>query len=100
QFEPAAVLRIAEQRMAHVRHVHADLVRAARFEAAFDQRLRTKTLAHAIVRDRLAAIRAHGLLQAIAWMASDRRIDAAAGNHLSVNDRDTLPVPRALRKVP
>ncbi len=34
----AAVNRIAEQWMANARHMHADLVRAARFQLAFDER--------------------------------------------------------------
>ena len=36
--QPAAVGRITDQRMAHMRHVHADLVRAAGLEAHGDDR--------------------------------------------------------------
>ncbi len=97
QLEQAAVLRIADQRMLHVRHVHADLVRAPGFEAAFDQGHRAEAFAHAVVGDRVAAILAHRLFQAIVRVATDRRIDAAAGDHRAVHDRRVLAMHRRAR---
>ena len=69
-------------RIANVSHVHADLVRAPRFQFQTHMRVRAKALTHAVVRDGLAAVLANRHAHAIDRMSADRRIDhAAAGHH-------------------
>jgi hypothetical protein len=50
----AAVNFITEDGMTYTRHMHADLMRSARFELAFDKRNTVKTLGDTPMRDRLA----------------------------------------------
>ena len=52
----AGAHRIADDRMLEVRHVHADLVRAAGFQAAFQRGVRAEAFAQAVMRDRVAPI--------------------------------------------
>src|SRR3546814_13471759 len=58
-----------------VRHVHADLVGAAGFQATFQRGVGTEALAQAVVGRRVAAVVAHRHAQAVARVA----VDGAAG---------------------
>src|SRR5690349_12300759 len=71
QTRPAAVHRVADERRANVRHVHADLMRAARLELDLAMRVRAKALEHAIARARLAAALDDPHARALARMAAD-----------------------------
>ena len=77
----AAVDRIADQRIARMRQVQADLVRAAGFERHAHPGVDAKALDDAVVRDGLAPARAHGHAHPIDRMPVDRRIDLAARGH-------------------
>ena len=90
QLEQAAILRVTDQRMTHMRHVHADLVRPSSLKTTLDQGHRAEALTYPVVRNRVATVIAHGLFQAIVQMATDRRIDAAARNHRAIHDRGVL----------
>src|SRR6266850_2951770 len=73
----AAVDGVADQRVADVLEMHADLVRAAGLEPAFDERGAAEALEHAIARARrLAAVR-HRHARARSDIAADRRVDGA-----------------------
>ena len=76
---PVSVDRVPEDRMAPPCQMHADLVCAARFESAFQQRIARKALQHAPVRHGLAAVLfrdAH--LFPVRRVAPDGRVDRAA----------------------
>ncbi|MNV26972.1 hypothetical protein D3C71_1181040 [compost metagenome] len=80
QLQRAAIQLIADDRMTQVRHVHADLVGTAGFQAAFQRRVRAETLAQAVMGDRFLAVFAHGHADAIARVAVDTGGGSAAGN--------------------
>src|SRR6185369_10819111 len=70
----AAIDGVADERMADVLEMHADLVRAPGLQAAFDQRGAAEALEHAVARARgLAAVR-DGHARAHLGVAADRRI--------------------------
>ena len=47
---------IANKRMANMRHVHADLMRAACLQRAFNHRCFSKSLNHPVMRDGMAPL--------------------------------------------
>src|SRR5690625_91619 len=99
QLQAAAVQRVADQPVAGVRHVHADLVCTAGFQVALDQAVRAKTLAQAVMGDGMlaAAPFTHRLADAVARMPSDRRVHGAAGDQGALDHGLVLPghlVPR------
>ena len=62
--------------MPDARHVHADLMRAARLQAALDERVIAEALEHAEVRDgRLAMLMDDGHLLAVRRVAADVPLD-------------------------
>src|SRR3569623_1694417 len=56
QTQSAPVRGVAQQRVMDVGHVHADLMRAPRFQSHFDITVSTKTLDHTVVRNVLAPV--------------------------------------------
>lgn len=78
-FRPlVAVDQIAEQRVADVRHVHADLVRAAGLQLAADVRVAVVARDDRPVRDRVAGVFGrHGHALAVRRVAADGRVDRA-----------------------
>src|SRR5262245_32712705 len=68
----AAVNGVADERRADVRHVHADLMRAASLELDLAVRVRAEALEHAVTRARLAAAVDDGHSCALAGTAADR----------------------------
>ena len=81
QAPPTAVHRIADDRISHVRQVHADLVRAPGLELHARQRVSAKTLLDAVMRDRLAPVAAHRHFRTLRAMPADGLIDGAAAGH-------------------
>jgi len=88
--EGAAIGLVADQRMADMRHMDADLVRAPRFQAAFDERgrrrrvgARAELLDDGIMRHRMARIAApfghDGAFRAVRPRPTQRRVDRAGG---------------------
>ena len=73
----AAVLRIADERMADAREVHADLMRAARLESALDECVVTEALQHAKMRDGRLAARDDGHALAVLRAPADGPLDRA-----------------------
>src|SRR5690606_6973376 len=88
----APVQRITDQRRADARHVHANLMRPAGLERDVDVRVRTKTLADRIARDRRPAMLDDRHFQSIARMPADRRIDRAAAREHALADGRIGPV--------
>jgi outer membrane protein assembly factor BamD len=78
QAQAAAVLRIADQRVTDVRHVHAYLVRASRLQLHAHVCMPAKAVLYAIVRDGRAAILAHAHARALRGMPADGSVDRAA----------------------
>src|SRR6185503_6606121 len=78
----------ADQRMADVLEMHADLVRASGLEPAFDQRRAAEALEHAIAGARgLTAVRDRHA-RAYLGVASDRRVDRAARRRVALHQRE------------
>ena len=50
------IYAIANERMPDMRHVHANLMRASRFQRAFDQRCFGKGFYHPVMRDGMASL--------------------------------------------
>ena len=75
----AAVDFVSENGMTEARHVHADLMRSARFELAFDQRNAVKTFFYSPMSNRFtrAAVADDRHTLAVNGMARDGRIDCA-----------------------
>jgi len=73
-----AVDRVAQDRVAEVGHVHANLMRAARFEPAPHMRVAGITGDDLPVRYRAASTRNDGHALAVAAVARDGRVDRAA----------------------
>src|SRR6185437_2812070 len=86
QSQATAIQRIADQWPARVRHVHADLVGAAGFQFALQQRVRAEFLANPIMGNGGTPTFAHGAAQAIGRMAIERRIHGAACDRHAVDD--------------
>src|SRR5213075_62165 len=81
----AAIDRVADQRVADVLEMHADLVGAPGLEAAFDERGAAEALEHAIGGARgLAAMRDRHA-RARLRVAADRRVDRAAGGRIALH---------------
>src|SRR4051812_1405765 len=84
----AAIDRIADQRMADVLEVHADLVRAAGLEATFDERGAAEALEDAIGgAGGLAAMR-HRHARAHLRITTDRSLDGAACRRVTLHEGD------------
>jgi len=84
--EGAAIGRVAHQRVADMRHMDADLVRAACLQPAFDERgdllfgrAGPITFQHGVVRHRMArigsALRHHRAQRPVACRTTERRVD-------------------------
>src|SRR5207302_9640456 len=96
----APVYGIADQRVADMLEVHADLVRAAGLEAAFDERSAPETLEHLVGGTRrLAAVR-DGHTGSRPDVAAYRRIDGAARWRVALHQRDVDPRHAALGELP
>ena len=91
----AAIRRVAQQRMADRRQVHADLVRAAGLQPAADERRGAEALDDLDVRARRLAGRDDGHRRALRRMAADRRIDRRRAREVAVHDRQVLALDRA-----
>src|SRR3569832_1471340 len=87
QTQSAPVRGVAQQRVMDVGHVHADLMRAPRFQSHFDITVSTKTLDHTVVRHGLAPALDDGHALAIHQMTTEGRVDRAARGHHADNDR-------------
>src|SRR5213593_632991 len=84
----APVHGVADQRMADVLEVHADLVRAPGLEPAFDERGAAEALEHAIGgARRLAAVR-DGHARARPGVAPYGSVDPAARRWIALHQRD------------
>ena len=79
--EASAIASVADQRMTDMRHVHTDLMRAARLQPAGDKRGDPEFLKRFPMRDRLATsrCRSHRHLLAMDRMSADRRVHHAMG---------------------
>ena len=85
-----SVRRIADQRMADRRQVHADLVRASGLQPAAQQRRVAEALDHLVVGARGLA-RGHDRHRGAARrMATDRRVDGAAAGDVAARERQVL----------
>ncbi len=76
--EAPAVHRVADQRIARMRKVQADLVRASRLQRDAHPGVAAEALDHAVIRDGLAPALAHRHAHPVDRMAVDRRVDPAA----------------------
>ena len=90
-----AVAPVAHQRVPDGRHVSADLVRSPGLQTRLHQRVGGKAFAHVHMRHRPASARAHGLPHAIARIAPQREVDAAAGHHAAFGNRPITPLDAA-----
>ncbi len=81
--------------MTDVRQMHADLVRASRFQPALEQRRTLEALDHRVMRHCRAAVADHGHLRALRRVAPDRGIDGAAGQHPPLGQRPVMASDRA-----
>ena len=90
QGEPAAVNRVADESVATVGEMHANLVGPARFEPDPYIGMRREALQHRVVRDcRLAVVPdAHPL--AVYPVPADRRIDGPAAGQYADADRQVI----------
>jgi len=75
---------VADERMLERCEVHPDLVRAARLEPTRKQRAGREAFAHLVMRHRGLARRDDRHRRALDWMATDRRVDAAAPHQHAV----------------
>ena len=87
QLGAAAIDGVAEQRRANVRHVHANLMRAARLELELAVRVRAKALQDAVTGERGASAFGHGHLRSLAAVPADRRVDGAAARQDALANR-------------
>ncbi len=94
--EAAAVGLVADQRVADMSHVHADLVGTAGFQLHPHMGVRAEALEHTVVADRrLAAVGdCHALAHAA--VAADGRVDLATGSHHTNHDAFINAADRAL----
>src|SRR5690606_8714974 len=97
---PAAVQRVADQRMPSPGEVHADLVRAAGLELDAYISVRAEAAQHAIARDGRLAVLAHGHAQAIDRVTPDRRVDGTAAGQHAVTDGEITARDGALAHEP
>ena len=88
----AAVHGVAEQRRPDVRHVHADLMRAARLELELTIRVRAETFDYAITRARGTSAVGHSHLRPFAPVPPNRRIDGAAARQRPLADSAVRPL--------
>ena len=90
----ASVNRVAKQRMPNGGHVHADLVRSARFKAAFNKAHAVKFLKRAPMRNRLSrgGVSHDRHLLAVNGMSADRGVHRAAFlARLAYDERNICP---------
>jgi hypothetical protein len=86
---------IADQRMVDRRKVDPDLMRAARFEPARNQRCHAESFQRRNVRACRFSTRHDGHRRARTRMAADRRIDDRGASDIAVHQRDILALHRA-----
>ena len=94
--EAPAVGLVADQREAHMGHVHADLVGTAGFEFDPHMRVRAEAFEYAIVADRRLAAVGHRHALAHAAVTADRRVDLATGGDHPDHDALVDAADRAL----
>ncbi len=85
--EAPTVDRIADQGIANMAHVHADLVGTPGLQLDPGMGVRTEAFQHAVMADRHLAGVDHRHLLPLHAMPSDRRIDGAAGGDHADHDR-------------
>jgi len=86
------VSRVADQRMADMRQMHADLVGAAGFQLQTQQRVQGEALHHAVVRHCFPAPLTHREALAIRGMAADGCVHRAARRHAAMCDGEVFPL--------
>src|SRR5687767_12298498 len=84
----ALVERIADNRMPNMLEMHANLVRTAGFETAFQQGDPVKALDHLVVGARGPAAAGHRHARARTRVAADRRVDGAVRGRLAMHQRE------------
>src|SRR5438552_14138016 len=92
----APVHGVADQRMADMLEVHADLVRAPGLEPAFDERGAAETLEHPIAGARGLAAVCNGHARARSGVAAYGGVDPAARRRIALHQRDVDPLHAAL----
>src|SRR4051794_24286256 len=71
------------------REMNADLMRAPGLEVDLEQRPRCEALANPVARDRRPSGWDDGHARIVAWVATDRRLDAPVlSRHLAVHERE------------
>ena len=98
QTPAAAVHRIAHQRMADVRQMHADLVGPTGLQLRADQGMCPEPPLDAVVGDRLASVAAYRHARALRAMTADGFIDGATASHDAVAERKVLAADLARRE--
>ena len=91
----AAIHRIANQRVPDGGHVHANLVRSAGFQGAFDQRAIDESFDDAVVRARRLAGTDHRHFRPLRRMPADRLIDRAARFEHAAHERLIIALDRS-----
>jgi len=92
KLQASTVNRIPQERITAMRHVHADLVGAPRFQVNIKRRAGTQALGDAVVRDgRLTAGRHHGHARALLRVPPDRGVHTTATARCPAHDRVVLP---------
>ena len=86
QLQTPAVDRVSDQRIALVRHVHANLVGTPGFQLAADMGVTPEALHYAEVGDRRLATVSDGLTLAVLGVTPDGRIHGGAGGQHARDD--------------
>ena len=94
----AAIHRIAHDRIADMREMHADLMGAACLQLNIHQRVRPEAARHAIVSDRIAPVATHRHPGSNAAMSSNRTVDRATARHHSVGEGEIFALDFASRQ--
>src|SRR6266540_5993394 len=95
-----SVRGVADERMLDRCEMHSDLMRAARLERASKQCAGREAFAHHVMRDCGLAGRDDRHRRALDWMATDRRVDAAAPGQHAVRKRQVFAPYRPRLQLP
>src|SRR3954471_1881313 len=95
----APINRVADQRVANMLEVHANLVGATSVELAFDERRATEALQHAERRARRFPPMAYCHARACADVPSQRRVNDAARRRVALDEREVDAPYRTLREL-
>ena len=76
--------------------MHADLMRASRFELHAYEGMRAKTTLDAVMRDRLTTVSSHCHPRSLGAMPTDRFVDGAASRHHALAECEVLAAHRSL----